>query len=84
MDSLDRRAVRCQRFGMPAALLDYFRSFFGYARGKLLGTTMIIVGAALLEGVGLLAILPFLEMFSGAEPSAVTRRLVDAAFNVVA
>ncbi len=78
MDSLDRRAVRCQRFAMPAALLDYFRSFFGYARGKLLGTTMIIVGAALLEGVGLLAILPFLEMFSGAEPSAVTRRLVDA------
>ena len=63
---------------MPAALLDYFRSFFGYARGKLLGTSLIILGAAVLEGVGLLAILPFLEMFSGAEPSELTRRLVAA------
>jgi len=55
----------------------YFRSFVGFARRRLAITIVIVLAAALLEGIGLLAILPVLEIMTAGEQGALTGRLVE-------
>ncbi len=51
----------------------YVRSFVGYAQGRLTRAFLLVALAALLEGIGLLAILPFLELFFDQQQSGVTQ-----------
>ena len=62
---------------LMATLRDYVRSFLAFASGRLASTAVLILLAAVLEGVGVLAILPFLELFAGTEQSGLTKHFVE-------
>lgn len=57
---------------------DYFRSFLGYAGMRAPILAGLVLAAAVLEGVGLLALLPFLELFAGEAETGLSRRAIGA------
>lgn len=59
---------------MTGSVLAYFSELRFYAGSRLSYAAALVAGAALLEGIGILAILPFAAIFTGAADNEASRR----------